>query len=269
MGRASSVAFAAVLVATVRIGRADTPAPAASTPEQLERATDTATTTLPAKTQIAFKPSYTFPNGADRYKAELLFEPVLRYRGFLIPDLEVPGFWSISRLQLPAESEQNALGNASGLGDLTVTDLLVHAAGPLNVGLGFASVFPMATDPALGQGKWQLGPALGLRVMPPSALHASVLVQNFYSVAGDSQSPGLGYVSVQPFVSVHFPGDWFLSTDATMTFAWRGRKTSVPVDLGAGHAFSEHFVGTMQLWYTTAGDEIGDVKVRAVLAFQP
>jgi hypothetical protein len=268
MSRTSSVAIVAIL-AIATSARAQPTQPPPSTPQDLEEAADAETTPLPRKTQIAFKPAYTFPNGADRYKAELLFQPVLPYRALLIPGLDVPDFWTVARLQLSALSQENASGNVSGLGDLTLTDLVTRTVGPLNVALGFATIFPMATAPALGQGKWQLGPALGLRVVPPSMLHVSVLVQNFYSVAGNSQSPELGYVTVQPFISLHFVPGTFLSTDATMTFAWQGTQTSVPVDLGLGHAFSERFVGQVQFWYTTAGSGEGDIRMRAVLDFQP
>jgi hypothetical protein len=247
-----------------------TPPTVATTPaEGHEAAVDEATTPLPTRTQIAFKPSYTFPNGADRYTAELQFEPTIPYGGLLIPDLDVPGVWSIARLQISGKSLQDSEGPSSGIGDLSFTDLAACHAGPFNVGAGYATVFPMATTPALGQGKWQLGPALGARLERIPALKIAVLVQNLYSVAGSSESPSLAYVSVQPFVTLLLPADFFLATDATMDFYWRGGKSTVPVDLGLGRAFSEHFVGSLQFWYTLADSDQGDIKVRAVLDFEP
>lgn len=253
-------------------------APAAATPcaeaaevqPQVEAETIADTqTSLPRKTTLSFKPSYTFPNGSDRYKAELQFESILPYRGFWIPDLNVPGFWSIARVQLSAESTETENGTASGLGDLTLVDLVAHRAGPLNVGVGFATVFPMATSTALGQSKWQLGPALGFRIVGLSLVGISALVQNVYSVAGSSQSPAIAYVSVQPFFTVRLPEAFFLSTDATMYFYWAGGKSTVPVDLGFGRAFSEHFIGSLRGWYTLGGADKGAVKVQAVLGFIP
>jgi len=226
-------------------------------------------TSLPRKTTLSFKPSYTFPNGGDRYTAELQFESVLPYHGFSIPDLNVPGFWSIARLQLSAMSRETDGAPASGLGDLTLADLVAHRLGPLNVALGFATIFPMATSTPLGHGKWQLGPAIGIRVLPRSVVHVSMLVQNFYSVAGSSESPTLAYVSLQPFITVDLPEDFFLSTDATMYFYWAGGQSTVPVDLGFGRAFSARFVGSLRGWYTLAATDKGDFKVQAVLAFLP
>jgi hypothetical protein len=251
-------------------GGAPTPPPAApGAPDAQAEAVDEATTPLPTKTQLAFKPSYTFPNGADRYTAELLFEPVLPYHGFLIPDLEVRGVWSIARLEVFGKSLQNSQGPSSGIGDLTFTDLVATHAGPFDVAGGFATVFPMATTPALGQGKWQLGPAVAGRFDGLSPLKIAALVENFYSVAGNSQSAELAYVTVQPLLTLELPAAFFLSSDATMNFYWKGGKSTVPVDLGLGRAFSEHFVGALQFWYTVAESDQGDIEVRAVLNFEP
>jgi len=272
-GRRASLSLAAGLVimaasvepAIAEGERADAAPP---TSDVGANAIDEATTPLPIKTQIGFKPSYTFPNGDDRYKAELLFEPVLPYQGLLVPALEVPWFWSIARIQLSALSQQNGQGPASGFGDLTFTDLGARHVGPFDVGAGFATVFPMATNPALGQGKVQFGPAVGVR-LPGDPLNVAVLVQNFYSVAGSSQSPDVAYVTVQPFVTIHLPSDFFVTSDAPMAFYWRGKGSTVPVDLGFGRAFGEHFVGSAQFWDTLADSGHGNIKIRVVWNFQP
>ncbi len=238
-----------------------------STPEQRQEALDEATTSIPLKTNLAFKPSYTFPHGSDRYTAELQFSPILPYAGTWIPTLEVPGVWSLARFQISGESLENSDGSFSGLTDLKVFDLAALRAGPLDVGAGFATVFPMATSPELGQGKWQVGPAVGARLDALAPLKIAVLVQNLYSVAGSSQSPNLAYVTVQPFITLELPADLFLSSNAEMSFYWRGGKSTVPVDLGFGRAFSDHFVGSLELWYTVADNDQGEIKVRAVIDF--
>jgi hypothetical protein len=242
-------------------------AAASSSSSEQERAIDEATSPLPRKKQISIKPSYTFPNGNDPYKAEIQFESILPYDGVFIPDLDVAGFWSIARIQLSMLSQESGTTTSAGIGDLSFVDLASHAIGPVNVGLGFASVFPMATDPSLGQSKWQLGPAIGIR-LPGDVLTIAALVQNLYSVAGDNQAASLAYVTVQPFIALHLPDDLFLSSNATMNFYWRGGKSTVPVNLGLGRAFSEHFVGTVDVWYTLADDDKGAIEVRAVMDFE-
>src|SRR5262249_35999281 len=150
---------------------------------------------------------------------------------------------SVARLELTAQSKENGQTVTSGLGDLTLTDLVAHGFRPMRVGFGFATVFPMATSTSLGAEKWQLGPAVAFQIDGVPHLKLAALIENFYSIAGSNQSPDLAYVAVQPFVTVHLPGACFISTDATMDFYWKGGKTNVPLDLGFGHAFGPHFVG--------------------------
>lgn len=94
-------------------------------------------------------------------------------------------------------------------------------------------------------------------------------MQNLYSVAGSNQAPNLAYVTVQPFITLHLPADLFLSSNATMNFYWRGGRSTLPVNLGVGRAFSPHFVGSVDFWYTLADANQGQMRVRAVLNFQP
>jgi hypothetical protein len=240
----------------------------ASRPEVTDSA-DQANTPLPTKTQVQLRPAYTFANGDTRYKSELLFEGILPYRAFLIPDLDVDDFWSIARVRWTGEGTENKSGPSTGLTDLEVTDVVAHELGPFNGALGFAAVFPVATAAALGQGKLQLGPAAALRLEAFPRIKIAALVENLYSVAGSSQSPDLAYVTVQPFVTVHLPASLFVSSDATMKFYWRGGQSTVPVNLGFGHAFGPHFVGSVRGWYTVADADRGAVKVEVVLNFQP
>ena len=135
--------------------------------------------------------------------------------------------------------------------------------------VGFATVFPMATSPATGQGKWQLGPAVAARLESLPAFKVAVLVQTLYSVAGSSQSPELAYVTVQPFITLLLPAALFLSSDATMNFYWEGGQSTVPVNLGFGRAFGERFVGSVRGRYTVADADRGDVNIEVVLNFQP
>jgi hypothetical protein len=61
----------------------------------------------------------------------------------------------------------------------------------------------------------------------------------------------------------------FLSSDATMKFYWQGGRSTVPVNIGLGHAFGAHFVGSVRGWYTVADADKDAVEVEVVLDFQP
>lgn len=130
-------------------------------------------------------------------------------------------------------------------------------------------MFPLATSAQLGTGKWEVGPAVFYRWDPFPAFKFAGIVQGLWSVAGSSQMPNVAYVSAQPFISVHLPAALFFSSDATMKFYWAGGSTTVPVNLGFGHAFSGHFVGTAKCQVTVAGADRGAILGEIDLVFLP
>ena len=189
------------------------------------------------------------------------------YDGFFIPGVEVPGFRSVARAHIFAQSQQIGSDAASGLTDLRFSDGVVHRVGPLELGAGLTTIFPMATNPALGQGKWQLGPtALVYLELTPQVSIAS-FVHLLWSVAGDSNQPTLAYVIYRAVdrgalararVALHQPGNGFLL---------EGHGTTVPVNLGVGHDFNGHFVGQLQGAYTLSGQGQGSIQGIVVLNF--
>jgi hypothetical protein len=236
-----------------------------------EEAAREATTPFPVKQQLKVKSIYSFPRGSTREKAELQFEALLPFAGALVPELEVDHVASLARVQITGANLESAKGTVGGLEDLTFVDLAVRRFGVLEVGAGFGSVFPLATSPELGDGKWLLGPAAGVRLDVVEALRLAVLAQALWSVAGSGEVPTVAYSSVQPFFALHLPGALSVSTDATMKFFWAGGTTRVPVNLGFGHGFGKHFVGTLKGEVTVAGSDAvrGALKGEIDFNFQP
>jgi hypothetical protein len=74
---------------------------------------------------------------------------------------------------------------------------------------------------------------------------------------------------VQPFITVHLPASLFLSSDDTMNFYWAGGSTTVPVNLGLGYSFTQHFVAVAKCGVTVAGSEQGAIKGEVDLDFLP
>lgn len=246
--------------------RADQSSSRASTSE-LDETAHEANADVVVRTRLDIKPAYTFVRGGG-YVVDLQIQPTIPYSGYFIPGLVVPGFVSIARADLYARSFHDSGASASGLTDLTFTDVVARSFGPLILGAGFASVFPMATSPSLGRGALQLGPAVVIALRDIPHLDLSLLVRNYYSiVSSDPQNPRVGHVSVQPSIAVRFAHGFFLRTNATMDFYWEGGTSTVPVNLGVGRAFDRHFSGALEGWYTIAGSHQGDVKVVAALSF--
>jgi hypothetical protein len=226
------------------------------------------TNPLPYVEDLKFVPSYTFSHGSTQYRAELQFEPILPYRGVLIPGLELWDVWSVARAQLTAESLQSSNGTASGFENLNFVDVAAHQFGTLTLGFGFGTVFPMATTSELGPAKWQLGPAAGFHYEPVKRISIAALAQGLWSIAGSSQVARQSYITLQPFIALHLDR-FVVVSDAQMSFYWVGGSTTIPVDLGVGYAFSKHFVGTIKGALTVAGQGEGTFKAAVELAFLP
>jgi hypothetical protein len=224
---------------------------------------------VPTTLQLDFQPQYTFPNGDSRYVAQLLFQPTMPYDGFIVPGVLVPGFRSVARAHIFAQSQQIGSDAASGLTDLRFTNGVVHRAGPLELGAGYTTIFPMATNPALGQGKWQLGPTVLVYLEVTPQFSIASFAHLLWSVAGDGNQPTLGYAIVEPLMEVRLPGRISLFTNQEMDFYWKGDGTTVPVNLGVGHDFDGHFVGQLQGAYTLSGQGQGSFQGIVVLNFQP
>jgi hypothetical protein len=236
--------------------------------DEAAAATRVSTNPLPYVEDLKFLPSYTFAHGSTQYRAELQFEPILPYRGTLIPGLDLCDIWSIARAQLTAESLQSSNGTASGFENLNFVDLAARQLGTLTLGAGFGTVFPMATSSELGPAKWQLGPAVGFHYAPVKPFSIAALAQGLWSIAGSSQVARQSYATLQPFIALHVD-HFVVVSDAQMSFYWVGGSTTIPVDLGLGYAFSKHFVGTIKGTLTVAGSGEGTWKASVELAFLP
>jgi hypothetical protein len=262
--------IAAALVLAARSARGDaSPATPRATPPSFDVAEmiRDSTSPIPRRSVLKFKPAYTWP-ASGGYRADLGLEAVFAYAGFIIPEVNVPNFRSLARLEWTASSVQGSSGAFGGLGDIRFVDAVARTWGTFGAGLGYCTVFPSATTPGLGQGKWQLGPALVLSTRALANVDLAVLVQNFYSVAGNSQSPDLAYVAVQPLLTAHLPAQLYVATNATMSFYWRGPGTTVPINLVLGRAFGPGFAGSIEVDYTIAGAGLGNVFVEATLIFR-
>lgn len=232
-------------------------------------AAETSVNPLPYVEKLQLEPSYQWAHGSTHYRAQFQFEAVLPFQGLLLPGLDVDDVWSVSRLQVIAESLQNDSGTASGFENLSFVDLAAHRFGDLSLGVGFGTVFPMATSSELGPAKWQIGPALGFNLDAAHWLTIAALAQALWSVAGSTDAAHLGYATVQPFVTFHPLPGFLVKSDETMTIYWAGGSSTFPVNLGVGYAFSKHFVGALKCAVTAAGSDRGAIKGVIELNFLP
>jgi hypothetical protein len=126
-------------------------------------------------------------------------------------------------------------GHTTGLGDIQLMTLI----GPDKAdgwvwGAGATFKFPTASDPALGQGKYQAGPAAMLINMGRPWVYG-FLAQHWSSFAGDDDRPQTSYTDFQYIIRYMLPKAWSVGAGPSITYnheAESGDRWTVPVGLG-------------------------------------
>jgi hypothetical protein len=129
------------------------------------------------------------------------------------------------------------VNGTTGLGDVNVSLFLSPAkVGPVIWGVGPIISFPTTTESILGTKKLSVGPTVvGLRIQGHWLYGA--LVNNLFSVAGQSARPDVNQMLVQPFVNYNFTHGWYLVTSPVITANWEVKPDErwvVPVGGGVG-----------------------------------
>jgi hypothetical protein len=186
-----------------------------------------------------------------------------------VPGLSIPHLYSIVVAELSVVSLSTPKVTTGGITDLTAYDVaIVRLPHRSALAFGFGMVLPSATSPALGFGKLQLGPALGVAVGATRWLLITLLMENSFSVTGDDSRPPVDVLLVQPIVSVNLPAATYLSFDPVWTFDWnRGGLATIRLDLNVGHAFTRRLVLSAGPDWTVVGNGQNDVRVAVELNY--
>jgi len=152
-----------------------------------------------------------------------------------LPEFRLLPFPQLSLLTLPVAV--TLPGGLTGLGDLRLANIAVLEAGQgVLWGVGGTLVFPTASTPQTGQGKWQAGPAAAIAIAPENWL-VGVLAQNPISFAGDPDRPAVNALFLTPFAVYQLGRGWFIRSQPQMIFNWKSGKQVLPLDLGVGRVF--------------------------------
>lgn len=144
-----------------------------------------------------------------------------------------------------------------GQGDL-LTEIAIIAPPPtarLGYGAGVRVVWPTAGLNEAGDGKYQIGPVVGVRYSLPEIGPGSfVLPQLIYlnSVAsrnGNSGRADIDQLDIQPKFNVAFPDDWFATAYASENIEINygdGGKLFFPFDIMVGKKVFDKFVASLE-----------------------
>jgi hypothetical protein len=128
----------------------------------------------------------------------------------------------------------------AGVGDLQWLNLAVLAESETwgKFGIGPVFVFPTASTSAMGQGKYQVGPALGYVNRSVKGWQFAFLLQQFFSFAGDPDRPRVNELKLQPYITKLLPDSWYVQTKPIITVDFAKSTSSVPLDLVIGKVVS-------------------------------
>ena len=156
--------------------------------------------------------------------------PLPEYRLLPLPQLSLLTIPAANTLPLPD-------GTLTGFGDVRFLDIAIIDAGHrVLFGVGPSLVFPTASEPVTGQGKWQAGPAAAVAFAPKRWL-IGVLAQNPISFAGDPNRSTANALYLQPFITYQLDRGWFIRSQPQMIFDWETGKQLLPLSLGFGRVF--------------------------------
>ena len=140
----------------------------------------------------------------------------------------------------PGNPEPVPGGRASGLSDWIHASFFnpVREKG-LVLGAGFMVSVPTATDPALGSGKWAIGPALRANYQAgPWRLGA--FGGQRWSFAGKSNRADISQLMVRGTIRRRLTDEWFFVSAPIITANWNataGERWLVPIGGGFGRRF--------------------------------
>jgi hypothetical protein len=179
---------------------------------------------------VPFQNNFNFGVGPDDDMQYLLnIQPV-------VPQSITPEWNWIHRAIVPIINQPEPV-NKGGMGDIQYQGFLSPAdPGEWIWGVGPVASFPTATNDLLGTQKWSLGPTAVLLQINGSWVYG-VLVNNLWSVGGDSDREDVNTGLIQYFVNYNFPGGLYLSTAPINTVDWEAdsdNRWTVPLGGGVG-----------------------------------
>lgn len=139
----------------------------------------------------------------------------------------------ISRTILPVIWQDDDVpgGDQFGLGD-TVQSLFLspkEASDGVVWGLGPVFLLPTATDAALGNEAWGLGPT-GVALIQSGPWTYGALANHIWTVARDDDRAEVNRSFVQPFVSYTTAGATTFALNTEATYDWQADAASIPIN---------------------------------------
>lgn len=157
--------------------------------------------------------------------------------------------------------------SASGVGDTLVKLRYVRPLTRSLIGLGAVEfVVPTATEAALGAGKWQFNPGVGIVQMWSPRTFSVVIYKHFWSVAGADNRPDISVHSARFLQSVILGRGWYVTGDVRHEWQNKGRDEAwTQADFEVGRQFSPRLAASAKIgrtWGDRRNDGALELNVR-------
>ena len=128
---------------------------------------------------------------------------------------------------------------AGGLGDIGLVTILSPNVPGAILGFGPTFVFPTATRYDLGQGKFQLGPAVVVGFVAKEWV-GGVFSQHWWSLSGTPRKPPTNQTNIQYFLYRMLPDGWQVGFAPNILIDWHAEgknRLTFPLGIGVGRTF--------------------------------
>jgi hypothetical protein len=173
---------------------------------------------------------------SGKWVNNLYFQPVLPVS--LTKDINlitrpvITLFQSVPHPTLTGDDERT-----TAFGDTILATVLSPAGTePWIVAAGPTWIFPTAGSDFTGQGKWQVGPAVGGGYITDKFMIAA-LVQQWWSFAGDADRRDTNQMNILPLIYRFFGDGWSVGYSGNILADWKARSDdvwTVPIGLSVG-----------------------------------
>ena len=125
---------------------------------------------------------------------------------------------------VPYPTATGSIERTTAFGDMILAQVLSPAGTePWIFGVGPTWIFPTAGSDFTGQGKWQVGPAVGGGYITNKFMIAA-LVQQWWSFAGDADRRDTNQMNILPLIYPFFGDGWSVGYSGNILADWKAHE---------------------------------------------
>ncbi|WP_141402507.1 transporter [Sediminicola luteus] len=177
----------------------------------------------------------------------------------------------ITRVVLPIMAEEDVMltGKHFGLGDAVISGFFSPKESKVTWGIGPALLVPTATESIFGTGKFGVGPT-AVALVQKNGFTYGALVNQIWSVAGNSDRGDVNQMFLQPFFAYNWPTGAGITLNMEMIQNWKyDRFTGYfnPVGTMVGKFGKQTVSFAIGPRIPLNGQTLGDWGVRSAITF--